>query len=81
MARIKSLANSKSKGKRWRQHSCLRGGNEMRVERSKDHDAGARARSKQVWEGRWRRSGVKFLCACIQKILRDYGKDERSGNP
>ena len=26
MARIESLANSKSKGKRWRQHSCLQGG-------------------------------------------------------
>jgi hypothetical protein len=36
MARIKSLANSKSKGKRWRQHSCLRGGNEMRGERRQE---------------------------------------------
>jgi hypothetical protein len=28
-------------------------------------------------------SGVKLFlfCACIQKTLRDYGKDERSGDP
>ena len=24
---------------------------------------------------------IVFCCACIQKTLRDYGKDERSDNP
>ena len=65
----------KSKGKRWRQHSCRRGGNELRVERRQESRYGCTSKGGTVGKTRYVAS-----CRIDFKGILGSGKLKRGGN-
>jgi hypothetical protein len=66
----------KSKGKRWRQHSCRRGGNELRVERRQESRCGCTSKGGTVGETRYVPSCRIDLKGILGQTLKGRQRDE-----